>query len=564
MNIFDLPFSILKEYATPAGQPSMCLTDSHQLVGFDRETGIVYAPPCDVAETHRIVRVFPLRPDVPRLDAICEAVAAPVGSLVQKDEEGPLSLVHYKIQPSGAAADGASHVRGYVVDVETGCIVSASQFGHTPIAIADDLPLVLDPASREVEIQITDTEGKPHHFDKRYTVLKKFFEGVALEVFFFGGKMYVRSRSKLDTSRSYFGGSDFFRTMYERAGGPTAEELFDTTKLYSPWQYSFILVDPALCLGTRQVVEAPYLVHIATTKLWSVDPAYCPYPAHQVDDSPKDVAAFASPELPSVVTQPFVHIPAHLSWPEAGHLLSCGHLQSELRQGEPLIAYEVDDLGVVSKIVKIYPSPYNKRLQTVPKGDAREVFYSLRHTIADLSIPRDAFFAEFPYRGSFSADQMRAALSHGAIYDLPVLPLPAYSSPAAELALRKNAVWLALLVASPLSRQVATASLLEDAQANAATLSEWFLANEPKLDLNDPKAKSKYGASLVSFVQRYRRVLSRRPKTSDSRARLLAEFLEKEEGLSLFHITNKVCGIVKTDRKFEMKRAAHAQAPAPA
>lgn len=556
MNIFDVDFpSIRKEYTTPAGQPSMCLTEDYKLVGFERETGIVYTAPSDIHQTRRIVRVKPLRADVPVLDAICEAVAAPVGSLIEKDSKGSLVLVDYKALPSGAAPASAGHVRGIVVDTDSGCIVSANQFGHTPVAVSDRLPVSADGES----FSIVDTEGQEHAFDQRRTVVKKYFEGVALEVFYWGGEMYVRNRSKLDTSRSYFGGSDFFRAMYDRAGGPTVDQLYDTSKLYSPWQYSFILVDPPLCLGTRQVVQAPYLVHIATTKLWSTDPVWIPAKyAGSTDDHEATISG--SSELPRAVTASFVHTPRPLSWLEADYLLDCGHLPSVLHQGEPVIAYDVDEIGTISNIVKIYPSLYQHRLSVVPKGDPREVYYSTLSKIHDPSISRADFFAEFPYRGHYTPDQLRARIAERPIYELGRAALPAFVDDATELQLRREAVWLALVVASPLSRQADTVSLLEDADANAATLVTWFLANEPKIDLRDPKVKKMYGAALVSFVDRYRRVLSRRPKTAESRRRLLDEFLASERGDSLFHITNKVRTIVATDRKFEQKRAQHAAA----
>jgi hypothetical protein len=165
-----------------------------------------------------------------------------------------LALVHYNPKTD---FQKFGRIRGLLLDTESGDII-ADSFGYTPIAVYDEITPIDDVVS------ITDTDGVNHKFlltDKDVYV-KRVFEGVVIRVIWYNNKMYRITHKKIIPTRSKWGNSKRFLNIYDEANGPTAEQLFDTTKPYSSTCYHFLAVDGTLLVATRQKVLAPYLVYI--------------------------------------------------------------------------------------------------------------------------------------------------------------------------------------------------------------------------------------------------------------------------------------------------------------
>src|SRR5437763_8501385 len=163
-----------------------------------------------------------------------------------------LALVHYE-EDSDMTTYG--HLRGILVDIETGAII-ADSFGYTPTALANKIE------DNDGIISIKDKDDVNHIFSGDYHI-KRIFEGVVIRVIWYKSKLYRITHKKINPVRSRWGSSKPFISMYEEAGGPSAEQLFDTSKPYSSTCYHFLVVSPELLVGSRQKVSCPYIVCIA-------------------------------------------------------------------------------------------------------------------------------------------------------------------------------------------------------------------------------------------------------------------------------------------------------------
>lgn len=172
--------------------------------------------------------------------------------IVDRDIENNLVLIHYR---DDADMVKYGYLRGILVDLESKSVV-ANSFGYTPTATMNKLEEV------NGQFVIRDDDGEVHTFNKATTTLRRAYEGVVVRVVWHNGKMLRITHRHIHAERSRWGTSQPFLAMYDAANGPKAEDLFDTSKPYSSTCFSFLVVDPALLVATRQVVEKPYLVFL--------------------------------------------------------------------------------------------------------------------------------------------------------------------------------------------------------------------------------------------------------------------------------------------------------------
>lgn len=286
-------------------------------------------------------------------------------SVVDFDSKRQLALAHYD---NDVDMDEFGDIHGVLVDTAAQCVV-ASSFGYTPLAVANEI------VEANEMVKITDVNGQAHVFPKASTTITRLFEGVVMRAIWHAGELHLVTHRRIDASRSRWGRSPSFVQMYHEAGGPTAEQLFDTTKPYSSTCYVFMVVHPALLVGTRQSVTTPYIVHLSTNELPVT------FPPEQVA---RGVPTFeCSRELTGAVEQPFVHGPLSLTIEEANYHLKYGFYNEyevedvRLRTGEAIIMWNVEN-GEITDLVKVHSEAYQWR--TVMRGDnnnIRNQFYSL-------------------------------------------------------------------------------------------------------------------------------------------------------------------------------------------
>jgi hypothetical protein len=285
------------------------------------------------------------------------------------DEEEHLVMVHYA---SAADMNIYGQLRGVLVDIEVGAIV-ANSFGYTPTAIASELLEV------DGNLAVKDQDGHTHVFPMNDVVIKRVFEGVVIRVIWHKGKCYRITHRRINPIRSRWGSSKSFISMYEEAGGPTAEQLFDTTKPYSSTCYDFLVVDPSLLVGTRQRVNCPYLVRLAQREMDIKRP---------IDEvAPGKPTFITTDTIGGVVSEPILHDPKLLSLEEANSHLKYGYYNGfeagDIRQltGEAVIIYRMVNDHIVD-IVKVHSPSYEWRVNM--RGNNPNInnqFYSLLNIV---------------------------------------------------------------------------------------------------------------------------------------------------------------------------------------
>lgn len=297
-------------------------------------------------------------------------------SVVDSDED--TALVHYR-DNSDKSVYG--HIRGLFLDLEVGAII-ADSFGYTPTAIDSEL------SESNGCIIVKDKEGVTHNFLLEEAIIKRVFEGVVIRVIWRKNKLYRITHKKINPIRSRWGSSRSFIEMYEAAGGPSAEQLFDTTKPYSSTCYDFLVVDQSLLVGTRQKVDSPYIVCLAQRNMDIKRPD---------DEVAPGKASFVTTNIiGGAVNESIIHDPTRLSLSEANHHLKYGYYSEfhvdDLRQltGEAVIIYRMTN-GAITDIVKVHSPSYEWRLNM--RGNNPNIvnqFYSLLNSVySDINNEED-------------------------------------------------------------------------------------------------------------------------------------------------------------------------------
>lgn len=266
------------------------------------------------------------------------------------DSKDNLALVHYTDDADMAAY---GHLRGILVDLEVEAII-ADSFGYTPTAVASQLEI-----GENGRISIVDEDGTNHSFNPEEAIIKRVFEGVVIRAIWHKSQFYRITHRKINPVRSHWGTPKSFLALYDEANGPTAEQLFDTSKPYSSTCYDFLVSAEPLVVGTRQKITHPYIICLAQRTMDVKRP---------LDEVAPGRALFTTTDVISgSVTEPMIHDPKRLTIEEANHHLKFGYynefLVEDERQltGEAVIVYRMTN-GIVSDIVKVHSPAYEWRV----------------------------------------------------------------------------------------------------------------------------------------------------------------------------------------------------------
>ncbi|QIN54388.1 hypothetical protein [Cedratvirus kamchatka] len=278
------------------------------------------------------------------------------------DQNDSLQLFHYntEITPQGEVAK----VRGLVYDPKEKVLVARS-YSATPTVQVPAITL-----DQEGNLSFTDTDGGEHTLPKDSFYFKLGFEGTVMRVYKHGGKVYHSTHKRLDTSRSHWGNSPTFETIYNELGGPADEVLFDPSKDYSPYCHIFLMVHPKLLLSSLQDVGSGYLVYLGAVKMWENK-----YEEDKVDTELRTFATVST--LPEKHEEKFILSPSEISLEEANQHLEKGWSGKD---GEFVIVYSREHKeGEMPRLFKFASPQYEKRL-SVRNNDP-----SIYHRFVELS-----------------------------------------------------------------------------------------------------------------------------------------------------------------------------------
>ncbi len=194
-----------------------------------------------------------------------------------------LAMIHYTPE---ADPEVYANLRGVVVDTTTGKIVSYS-YPYAPTFVSNSLSTCASEVFNPDKV--TDTL----YFNQMClslagTKISLGYEGPLYHIFLHNGKVYHSNRKRLDAEKSRWGNSSTFQDIYEKLGGPADSVLFDLSKKYSPYCYTFILNSPEVVVVSqnvsRNLTTSGQLVCLGYRKMYSID--NCVYPLDEIDNKP--------------------------------------------------------------------------------------------------------------------------------------------------------------------------------------------------------------------------------------------------------------------------------------
>ena len=456
------------------------------------------------------------------------------------DKVGNLSLVHYTADvPSPELA----HLRGTLVDVDKGIVV-ASSYGYTPTVKLNQLQL------QGHTLNMQDENNNAHTIPAEELVIKRVYEGTVMRVIFYDSQVYRLTHKKIRPLKSRWGTSPFFTKMYQEAGGPTDEQIFNTNKPYSPWCYVFLIVHPKLLMATRQNITHPYVVLLDIRHMYSSDIDSAPFDINDIES--QQVHTFETSNDIMLSNTPHVKIPDPLSIYEANMHLHTGYYQPlpvrDPRQstGEALIIYKIKD-GQVMDIIKVNSIGYDYRFKLRGADDSN--MYHRFFSLVDMA-NRD--IAQYPEYCDLKQKIVTIQpIDHTQLKVMfqqygNILYLPEYDIP---LECRRdkyyilNQIWLNYIIALPLSLQYSAIDFLQQFIQERANVVKWLQNyHHNNIQLNE-KDISKSGIRIISEGRKTGKDLfkAKKYKTVDEATLIvIRNFVYKEYGTSLYSLIKKM------------------------
>lgn len=347
--------------------------------------------------------------------------------ILDGDDQNPLRLIHYR--DSGKNKLHIPHVRGLVLDLAEKRVVCDS-YGYTPVATVDEL-------YNQVVLECSD--GQRVTFSPETFEIFQGFEGTIIRMWKHGGEVLYSSHRKLDTSKSYYGDSPFFKDIFtEVLNGPKPEDLFqneeDSSKVHT-----FIMVHPTLLNASKIPIEKGFLVYLTSKDMKT---------GVQFKDSRVQTTSI----LPPYGDPSMIYTPKPLSVSEANQILKYGfHPNRPLATDKRLQMGEFIILKSKDKIFKVQSPAYGWR------SDIRDNDPNITHRFYTL------------------LDDRTSGL---------ILSQPKNVS-------RTTHVYKTYFEALPLPQQVQALELLEQRNAHKETLLNWLVSirNRPEIYNNKTLVK---------------------------------------------------------------------------
>lgn len=208
-------------------------------------------------------------------------------------------------------------LRGVLVDTKHMTII-AMPYGVTPVVNADSiLP------DEEGVISVVDQFKRKIDFKVDDIVITPAFEGPQVTAVYHDGEFYLISRKQINSATTKWPGvKKSAREVYDELGGPQADDLFDTTKKYSPFSHTFIVSHPEWLVTSKQEVGPGYIVYVGSVHNWMATKTDSPYPLNEVDaeeHAPKTVSV-----IPDPIEEPFIYADKGMSLVDANEFLQYG------------------------------------------------------------------------------------------------------------------------------------------------------------------------------------------------------------------------------------------------
>lgn len=275
------------------------------------------------------------------------------------DSHKNIIMVHPRDDINYVNTRVTSH-RGTVIDTVKKCIVCHGKRLPLPIVMSSI------PSDDQSMFTFVDEFSTTHKMIKSKCEITPFFDPVYLRAFMWDGVFYVCTLKKLDprTARSrWYDFSPTFMELYDEAGGPTKEQLYQDGVRYSPYVYNFSLICGVLNLSNLSTPsDAKYVRFDSVESMWGLDSGIFTESEigiiNQVAVDPTSVSS-------AVKSKAF-------TLDQANRFLASGNPEGEavatcdtaLGLGESVFVTELDDDGKIIDVVHVL-SPQKKRRENI-------------------------------------------------------------------------------------------------------------------------------------------------------------------------------------------------------
>ena len=478
--------------------------------------------------------------------------------------EDGLYLVHYT---PDADLVQFGELRGTIVDLNARCIICQS-FGFTPTAVVDQIT----PDDQGVVV-FNDTTGREHIVDLNRATIKCGFEGTIMRVFLHNGTVYRATHRRINPINSRWGDSVAFNAMYDELRGPADNVMFDLTQgRYSPYVHIYLMVHPDVLSCSKQEVGSGYMVYLGVRQAYPTEPELSPYrqtePAIQGDtrlySGPIDPAirmpiGLTSIPIPIEGNGPFLLELFDWTLEQANDHLRYGFyepfdMETELTDtrlgcGEFVMMYKYDDEGRLSGLLRVVSPAYQWR------SDIRDNNPNILHrlyqlinasyvraeTVSGLEEFKARYPLIFPYQPDSIVERIRG--SPMVIWTQDDAATDVIVSSKDE---RFCNVWVCLLMAVPLHKQLETALMYGQVISERGRIIDWlrglYSSEKYKNDARLLPRASAIVSQALKFAQqktalghnrdRYGKVMSVDQLTADN----IRNLVSKEKGDSLYRL----------------------------
>lgn len=183
-----------------------------------------------------------------------------------EDPEHHLVLVH-----THPDADLVKYgwIKGLILDTRTWDVVCQSYGNSTTVSLSmtRDLAPVQTlvhtpkaPPTKADVFRLTTLDGQRLELHSNRLHWVDGFDGTLVRVWKHDGHVYVSSHKRIHTDRATWGGSPPFKELYLALGGPTDALFGDAVS--SRVVYTFLLVHPALQIGSHVPMGEPFLLYL--------------------------------------------------------------------------------------------------------------------------------------------------------------------------------------------------------------------------------------------------------------------------------------------------------------
>lgn len=471
-----------------------------------------------------------------------------------------LALVHYNERSDDDDDEVdmkvCGHLRGVLVDTEKGDII-ANSFGYTPTAVVSEI------VDEDGKLVFVDNDGNKHTFTTEDNITR-IFEGVVIRVIWFNSKLYRITHKKIFPIKSHWGNSKNFITLYEEAGGPVAEQLFDTTKPFSNTCYHFMVVDPALLVATRQRVSAPYIVCLEQQPIkLSHNPA---------DIAPGKASFEFNEKINATINKSFIHMPKKLTITEANKHLSSGYYKAfqaadeRLTTGEGVIIYRKEN-GVITNVLKVNSKSYDWRCN-MRGGNPNVVnqFYALLGTTYP-ELDSDQAWANFQKRvvlfPLYSVNEMKKQFDATKII-VSLSTLPADRKNFANKKNRAHLLWINFVLALPANLQEDALEILDNFEQDRKNLCNWVSTIEKNVKDIDSSQHCAHVKRIINAARKLARQDIADGKNLSAKGGFISlpvmivkkinNLIFKEKGISLYQMIKEMKQVPKKKENKEVEK----------